>query len=38
MRRGVDVQVIGMNEATAMLIDRVAVYDKPGALDRAPGH
>jgi SulP family sulfate permease len=38
MRRGVDVEVIGMNEASATMIDRVAVYDKPGALDRAPGH
>lgn len=38
MRRGVQVELRGMNEASATLIDRVAVHDKPGALERAAGH
>ncbi|MFC5847669.1 SulP family inorganic anion transporter [Deinococcus petrolearius] len=37
MRRGVDVQVVGMNSA-ASLLSRVAVYDKPGAVGRLPIH
>ena len=37
-RRGVGVDVIGMNEATASLMDRLAVHDKPEALGVAVGH
>jgi SulP family sulfate permease len=32
MRRGVAVDVIGLNEAGATLVDRIALYDKPHAL------
>ena len=38
MRRGARVELVGMNEASQTLIDRLAVHDKPGALERAGGH
>jgi SulP family sulfate permease len=34
MRLGVKVNLVGMNEASADLVDRLAVHDKPGALER----
>jgi sulfate permease, SulP family len=37
-RRGVEVQVVGVNEASASLLERLCIHDKPGALDMAPGH
>jgi SulP family sulfate permease len=37
-RRGVAVEVIGMNEATATLVHRLATHDRPGALEAVPGH
>ena len=37
-KRGVHAEVVGLNEASATLLDRVAVHDKPGALDVAMGH
>lgn len=37
-RDGVDVEIIGMNEATATIVDRHAVHDKPDAADRLMGH
>jgi sulfate permease, SulP family len=37
-RRGVEVRIVGMNEASATLVSRLGVHDKPGALDMAPGH
>jgi SulP family sulfate permease len=37
-KRGVDAEVVGLNEASATLLDRVAVHDKPGALDVALSH
>jgi sulfate permease, SulP family len=37
-RRGVEVEVIGTNESTASLLERLAMHDKPGAMDMAPGH
>ena len=37
-RKGVEVELIGLNEASATLIDRLGVHDKPGAPDRALGH
>jgi SulP family sulfate permease len=30
-REGTDVQVIGLNQASATMVDRFAVHDKPGA-------
>lgn len=37
-RRGIAVDVIGLNEASRTLVDRLAVHDKPDALSRAAGH
>jgi SulP family sulfate permease len=37
-RRVVEVELEGMNEASATLISRLAVHDKPGAQEMAPGH
>jgi sulfate permease, SulP family len=37
-RAGVNVDVVGMNESSATLIDRIAVYDKADALERAASH
>jgi SulP family sulfate permease len=33
-REGTDVELIGMNEASATLVDRLGIHDKPGALER----
>ncbi|MCG6204509.1 SulP family inorganic anion transporter [Rhodopseudomonas sp. HC1] len=37
-RHGIAVDVVGMNEATATLVDRLGTHDKPGAALGAPGH
>ncbi|ANB03368.1 SulP family inorganic anion transporter [Ectothiorhodospira sp. BSL-9] len=37
-REGAEVEIIGMNEATATIVDRHAVHDKPDAADRLMGH
>lgn len=37
-REGAEVELIGMNEATETIVDRLAIHDKPGALDRMMGH
>lgn len=37
-RRGVAVEVTGLNEASATLLSRLGTHDEPGALDLAPGH
>jgi SulP family sulfate permease len=37
-KRGVDAEVVGLNEASATLLDRVAVHNKPDALEMAVGH
>lgn len=37
-REGTDVELVGMNEATATIVDRHAVHDKPDAIDRLMGH
>lgn len=36
--RGMHAKVVGLNEASATLLDRVAVHDKPGAVNMAMGH
>jgi SulP family sulfate permease len=33
-REGAEVQVIGLNQASATLVDRFAVHDKPGAVEQ----
>ena len=37
-REGTEVELIGMNEASATLVDRLALHDKPGAGDQLLGH
>ncbi|MDY6936733.1 MAG: SulP family inorganic anion transporter [Cyanobacteriota bacterium] len=37
-KRGVQVQLIGLNEASATLLGRLAVHDKPDALDKISEH
>jgi SulP family sulfate permease len=37
-REGTTVEVVGLNEASATIVDRFAVHDKPGAVDNLMGH
>ncbi len=37
-RAGSEVEVLGLNEASATLVDRLGVHDKPDALERMLGH
>ncbi len=37
-REGADVEIIGMNEASETIVDRLAIHDKPGAMDKLLGH
>ncbi|GGB74884.1 SulP family inorganic anion transporter [Blastomonas aquatica] len=37
-REGTDVKVVGLNEASASMIDRYAIHDKPGAQAQPGGH
>ena len=37
-REGAEVQLVGMNEASETIVDRLAIHDKPGALERLMGH
>jgi sulfate permease, SulP family len=37
-REGTDVQVQGLNEASATIVDRFGVHDKPQAIDTLMGH
>lgn len=37
-REGAKVDLIGMNEASETIVDRLALHDKPGALERLMGH
>jgi SulP family sulfate permease len=37
-RDGAEVEVVGMNQATETLVDRLADHDKPGALDKLTAH
>ena len=37
-REGADVEVIGLNEASATIVDRFGVHDKPDAVDPLMGH
>ncbi|MDP1732452.1 MAG: SulP family inorganic anion transporter, partial [Devosia sp.] len=37
-RDGAEVVVMGMNEASETIVDRLAIHDKPGALERLMGH
>ena len=37
-REGAEVELLGLNQASATLVDRLAIHDKPGALDRLMEH
>ncbi|WP_442778306.1 STAS domain-containing protein [Brevundimonas denitrificans] len=37
-REGTTVEVIGLNEASATMVDKFGVHDKPGALERLLSH
>lgn len=37
-RDGAEVEIVGLNEASETLVDRLAVHDKPGALDKLMAH
>jgi len=37
-RDGAEVEVVGMNEATETLVDRLAIHDKPVAMDKLTAH
>lgn len=37
-REGADVEIIGLNEASATIVDRFGVHDKPDAVDQLMGH
>ena len=37
-REGTEVEVIGLNEASATMVDRFAVHDKPDAVEMLMGH
>jgi SulP family sulfate permease len=37
-REGTTVEVVGLNEASATIVDRFAVHDKPAAVDNLMGH
>jgi sulfate permease, SulP family len=37
-REGATVELVGMNEASETIVDRLALHDKPGALDKLQAH
>ncbi|WP_340117605.1 SulP family inorganic anion transporter [Pelagibius sp. 7325] len=37
-REGAEVEIIGLNQASETIVDRLAVHDRPGALERLMGH
>ncbi|OCW57810.1 SulP family inorganic anion transporter [Hoeflea olei] len=37
-REGAEVEIIGMNEASETIVDRLAIHDKPGAMDKLMSH
>jgi sulfate permease, SulP family len=37
-RDGAEVQIVGMNEATETIVDKLAIHDKPDAMDRLVAH
>ncbi|MFU8778113.1 MAG: sodium-independent anion transporter, partial [Roseovarius sp.] len=37
-RDGAEVEIIGMNEATETIVDKLAIHDKPGAMDKLMAH
>lgn len=37
-RDGAEVEIVGMNEASETIVDKLALHDKPGALDKLMAH
>lgn len=37
-REGVEVDITGLNEASATIVDRFGVHDKPDAVEKLMGH
>ncbi|NTF10730.1 SulP family inorganic anion transporter [Agrobacterium rubi] len=37
-REGADVVIIGLNRASETIVDKLAIHDKPGAMERLMGH
>jgi len=37
-REGAEVEVLGLNEASATIVDRFGVHDKPAAIDKLMSH
>jgi SulP family sulfate permease len=37
-RDGAEVEIIGLNEASETIVDRLAIHDKPGAMDKLMSH
>jgi SulP family sulfate permease len=37
-RYGAEVEIIGMNRASETIVDKLAIHDKPGALDKLMAH
>ena len=37
-RDGAEVEIVGMNEASETIVDRLAIHDKPGAMDKLTAH
>ena len=37
-REGAEVEILGLNAASETIVDRLAIHDKPGAMDRLMGH
>ena len=37
-REGAEVDILGMNEASETIVDRLAIHDKPGAMEKLLGH
>jgi SulP family sulfate permease len=37
-REGAEVEIIGLNQASETIVDKLAIHDKPGALERLLGH
>jgi SulP family sulfate permease len=37
-RDGAEVEIVGMNEASETIVDRLAIHDQPGAADKLMAH
>ncbi|MEO3431042.1 SulP family inorganic anion transporter [Pelagibius sp. CAU 1746] len=37
-REGAEVEIVGLNRASETIVDKLAIHDKPGALERLMGH